>query len=68
MAFCSLSACSPQSPSSDRSFEHAAQPPLHPCTIEREAARCGDITVPENYGKPDGRRIALHAVVLGGFP
>ena len=46
--------------------EHAAQPPMHPCTIEGEAARCGDIPVPENYGEPDGRRIALHAVVLGG--
>jgi pimeloyl-ACP methyl ester carboxylesterase len=46
--------------------EHAAQPPMHPCTIEGEAARCGDIPVPENYGEPGGRRIALHAVVLGG--
>ena len=46
--------------------EHAAQPSLHPCTIEGEAARCGDIPVPENYGEPGGRRIALHAVVLGG--
>jgi pimeloyl-ACP methyl ester carboxylesterase len=45
---------------------HAAQPPMHPCTIEGEAARCGDISVPENYGEPGGRRIALHAVVLGG--
>ncbi len=46
--------------------EYVAQPPMHPCTIEGEAARCGDITVPENYGEPDGRRIVLHAVVLGG--
>ena len=46
--------------------EHIEQPPMHPCTIEGEAARCGRIPVPENYGKPDGRRIALHAVVLGG--
>jgi pimeloyl-ACP methyl ester carboxylesterase len=45
--------------------DHVAQSPLHPCTIEGEAGRCGDITVPENYGEPNGRRIALHAVVLG---
>jgi pimeloyl-ACP methyl ester carboxylesterase len=46
--------------------EQPTQPPLHPCTIEGEAARCGDISVPENYGEPGGRRIALHTVVLGG--
>jgi pimeloyl-ACP methyl ester carboxylesterase len=46
--------------------EHAAQPPMQPCTIDGEAARCGDIPVPENYAEPGGRRIALHAVVLGG--
>jgi hypothetical protein len=45
---------------------HAAQPPVYPCTIEGEAARCGDIPVPENYGEQGGRRIALRAVVLGG--
>ena len=53
-------------PASGSLVEQAAQPPMHPCTIDGEAARCGDIPVPENYGEPGGRRIALHAVVLGG--
>ena len=66
MAFCFLSGYSPRSPPADQLVEQAAQPPMHPCTIEGEAARCGDIPVPENYGEPGGRRIALHAVVLGG--
>jgi pimeloyl-ACP methyl ester carboxylesterase len=43
----------------------ARQPPLHPCTIDGEAARCGDILVPENYDEPGGRPITLNAVVFG---
>jgi pimeloyl-ACP methyl ester carboxylesterase len=44
----------------------AGQPPLHPCTIDGEAARCGDILVPERYDEPGGRRITLNAVAFGG--
>ena len=53
-------------PAGGSPVERAAQPPLQPCTIDGEAALCGDLPVPENYGEPGGRRIALHAVVLRG--
>lgn len=35
---------------------------LHPCV--GLAARCGTFVVPENRGKPNGRRIALRVIVL----
>ena len=40
-------------------------PLLHDCAIEGEAARCGSLSVPEDHAQPDGRRIALPAIVLG---
>jgi pimeloyl-ACP methyl ester carboxylesterase len=53
-------------PVAGRLVDSRAQQPLHPCALEGEAARCGDIPVPENYGEPGGRRLALHTIVLGG--
>src|SRR5947209_6821559 len=39
---------------------------LHDCTVPRiaQTVRCGDIEVPENREKPDGRRISIFFAVL----
>ena len=38
--------------------------PPRPCVVQGVAARCGTFFVPENWGKPSGRRIGLRVVVL----
>jgi pimeloyl-ACP methyl ester carboxylesterase len=42
---------------------HAALP-LHKCTVQSLAARCGTLSVPENRAVPAGRTISLRIVVL----
>ena len=42
---------------------HAALP-LHKCTVQNIAARCGTLSVPENRAVPVGRMIPLRIVVL----
>lgn len=39
---------------------------LRPCTVpgSSESVRCGDLLVPENPARPDGRQIKLHFVVV----
>ena len=42
---------------------HAALP-LHKCTVQNIAARCGTLSLPENRALPTGRTISLRIVVL----
>ena len=42
---------------------HAALP-LHKCTVQGLAARCGTLSVPENRAIPMSRMISLRVVVL----
>src|ERR1700752_5196575 len=34
------------------------------CTLGKLHARCGDLLVPEDYAKPNGRKIPIHFVVI----
>jgi len=37
---------------------------VHPTAPVRKAARCGSLQVPEDHGRPEGRRIALRVAVV----
>src|SRR5687767_3126167 len=45
---------------------HAVSLSLRPCKVRGsdETVRCGDLLVPENPARPDGRHIKLHVVVV----